>query len=132
MQPLDALTEATSPLTGSVGKLVSASIARLPAQHLERAVDAIGGTLASAQVLTNLSASTSLLELVFGEDAAPNRASELSAAQRKALEYIAEYGAFEWDGHTFANYARLLGERGLPSERAKLRAWIGRREPPIA
>src|SRR5690606_10530297 len=111
--PLGEMTEEASPMTDTVGKLVSACIARLPTEHVDRAVDAIGSTLASAEVMTNLAATNSLLRLVFGVDVrgdgrAPSNAAQLSPVQRKALTHIVEHGGFGKDGNTFGNYFLLL------------------------
>lgn len=126
--PLGDLTEEDSPMTGTLGRLVGACLARLPASHIERAVDAIGSTLASANALTNLSATGSLLRLAFGEDGqAPASAAQLTAIQRKALDYIAEHGGFEWNGAQFGNYDSLLKGWGFPGKRDELRAWLTQR-----
>lgn len=122
-QPLDILTEEHSPLTDSVGKLVSASLARLPARHIERVVDAIGATLATSDAMTNLSASQSLLRLVF-PGPAPSDATALTLPQRKALHWIADHGAFRWGDGDFGNYFLMLREWGLPAKPAALRAWL--------
>jgi hypothetical protein len=122
-QPLDDLVEEPSPMTDSVGKLVSACLARLPARHVERVVRAIAGSLASSNAMTNLASTSSLLELVLAEGA-PSEASELTSLQRTALELIVEHGAFDADGIEFGNYSLLLFDFGLPGSRDKLKAWL--------
>ena len=99
-------------------------LTRLPSDQLDRAVDAIGSTLATANALTNLSATSSLLALVFPDGKAPAEARALSRAQRRAVELITEHGAFTVGEGIFGNYGLTLGNWRLPFDRDKLRAWL--------
>jgi hypothetical protein len=123
--PLGDLTEAESRLTGSVGALVSRVLSHLPERHVARAADAIARTLETAQPMTSLSATATLLRLVFGDAPAPKRASDLTAIQRRAIEAIAARGRFVVGAAVFGNYSLLLHDRGLPTTAPELRAWLG-------
>jgi hypothetical protein len=123
-QPLDDLTEATTPLARTVGTLVSRCLQRLPERHLERVVRAFADTLATAGPITNLSATAALLGLIFPDGYAPEQAAALTPAQRSALEAIAAHGAFMIGEGQFANYSLLLSRRGLPDDSAALTAWL--------
>lgn len=125
VRPLGELTEAPSPLANTVGGLVARSLELLPAAHRGTAIRAMAASLATAEVMTNLSITASLLGLAL-QGRAPAAAAELSAEQRVAVEAIVAHGAFLWHGNTFGNYSSLLRNYGLPTTADALRAWLAR------
>jgi hypothetical protein len=125
--PPDDLIEADCPLAGTVGTLVARTLERVGDDRARGVVEAIAATLPRAGVMTNLAATGSLLRLVFPGGTAPDRAQDLTAPQRAALEAIATHGAFRWGDGEFGNYNLLLGSYGLPRKAEALRIYLARR-----
>jgi hypothetical protein len=123
-QPLDEITEESTPLTDTVGALVSRCLERLPEEHHAEAVRAIASTLSTAKTITNLVATGTLLHLVFPHGRPPKAAAELTASQRVALEAIANHGGYMLGDRTFGNYKLLLRNYHLPATAEELRAWL--------
>ena len=112
--------------TGELGALVSRCLARLPAAHTRRAVQAIARQHRDAEIMLKLSLGGSLLRVAFPDGPAPKRADALSDVQRDALECIRDHGAFTWGGGQFGNYADLLRRWGLPTTKQDLTTWLAR------
>jgi len=121
------LAAAPTPLTFTLGALVSRTLARVPGRHRAVALEAIATVLATSDPTTNLSATSNLLAIAFDGAAAPPHARELLAHQRRALEAIAAHGAFVIGEATYGNYALLLAEWQLPTTADALRAWLAER-----
>ena len=121
--PLDALAQVESAHASSVSSLVGRSLTRLGPDYRDRAAAGICEQLAAASPLEAVSLTHSLLVLVF-ENQPPQGASALSATQRSALEAIRDHGAFKVSGRTFANYALLLADWGLPQSADGIETWL--------
>jgi hypothetical protein len=122
---LDEVTgQRRTPLTETLSALVGRCLARLPPAQIERAVDALAQQHVSANPMTRLSLTTSLLSIAFGDQPAPATAAQLSALQRRALEAIRDHGAWIIVGSQFANYAQLVAGWGLPRDRDLLARWL--------
>ena len=124
VHPLGELVETPSPLTDTLGALVSRCLEMLPVIHRSAAIRALAGALATSSVTTNLAMTASLLRIAMPERA-PGTARELTPDQRVALDAVAAHGAFKWRFGAFGNYASLLRAYQLPTTADELRAWLG-------
>jgi hypothetical protein len=125
VSPLDEeLAKRESPLTETIGTLVTRCLGALEGPRAATAIDAIAAMLGTAKPMTNLSAASALLHLAFGDNEVPGVASELTPPQRRALAAIARDGMFRIDGSVWVNFSDLLRTRNLPSKRDDILRWL--------
>lgn len=121
--PLGDVAKTRSVHAGSLSQLVGCSLARVPAEHRERAVDAIAAQHRGASPFAHLSLSASLLRLAFHGKRPPKSAADLTPSQRRAVEAIRDH-AFAVNGDHFVNSNLLMRDFGLPDSPEALRKWL--------
>jgi len=127
--PLGDIAETRSVHAGSLTRLVGRSLARLPDEHRERAIDAIALQHRAANPLERVSLTASLLGLAFHGQRAPASAADLTPLQRRAIEAIRDYGGFMIGNAHFSNYCLMVRDWGLPDSQEGLRNWLDERDP---
>src|SRR5262249_31342641 len=108
---------------GDLPTAVGRAIALLPDRHRERAVDAVCAKLKLAPSNARLDLTGSLLRLAV-PGGAPEKASELGVAARKAVEHVRDYAPFMIGNAHFANMSELARGFRLPDSKDALASWL--------